>query len=1678
MSKYYDIIKVRQAAPVSNFSVSNFFPLVGENITLTNLSTDDDSFVWQLNNGLEVTQNNIDDVIELSMNTPDDKSQSLSVTNTIKTITATKHIYPLPQPDVAYYEFTIDKTVSRQNESVILNLINKYNFINDHSVIISIIDHENNTTISSVVYTGLTYTSGLTHTFSLPNVGIYDIEVESVTDGYSVYYKKGMILTVTKELSSIENAVIFNLLPTSEYSIGYAVIDGINYNYSGITISSGTTIVINRDENYPEDSIYRIRIQNLHGTTENPIILTIDRSTPLDFGFESFWGIFMGNCDHVIVDGRGYQNIQYGFNLHQNSQSDTGVICLQGGNKSTDIEIHNIECHDSSFAGIMFKTDPSSNDPTTWRPTVDNPSGFTCYNLKIHNNYFHHSGGEGNYLGYFNAGVLSHDDSSGVTHEYRAHQLINTKVYKNRYYRCGWDSIQLNNGYDCEVAFNTVTDSAWLGETNQNTGMSLSLNGSVHDNIINGCNGLAMQILPLSGTTIYNNEFYNLPNGVSVIMLMGGEGIVPEVNPNNTLSNNIPIEIYNNNLITVGNGFIITAQNVVQYNGLLLRNNIIRYLSNYLFGGQNQGTIDLWTTNATNNVNLIESDYPIYKIGSVSDSNFDIYPDSILATGGLLIGEMYDIRGYKNWISDSKFIGSHSSIIKLPLTILEVLTLTLNNNVSQTKVREISVSYTSKGYPTHYMISEDINFSDSTWIDISNQITFTLTGFDGTKNIYFKLKNTLIESNVVSSSIYYSESLRYLVSLNPSSGYNSPLPWNNFVGDPAPIGTTLTGLKDQYNVTSNLSLTILSSFDGGSSSASSSEIYPYLAKSVARNWIVYKSGSAHGIGTFLLSGCTDNKVYDISLYSNRLFLGGNMVYSVNNVDVSYNNLSQNVNSICVFSNVVPSGDTITISVKPDVLLTHDGELALLDIKEHNSNPILYSILINSGDTETYKTTNTIQVSQAVFPTEYLISENSSFINAIWQTYVSDHILYTFNNSNIGTKTIYLQLKNDSGLSTPASDTIDYLGARLSLDSIIINYGAVLTPNADVLISINYSDGVPTKYKISETNDISGVSWTTWTSNLINYTFTSVGTKIVYIWLTDDIYETPSVSDSIDYFILVLDSILLNSGSSATQYADINVTINYSGGSPTHYKLSESNLSSIDWVVWSGNTIPFTLSTGYTSKTVYCQLKDEFRTSSEVNSTINYVNELMDLTSVSINNGDINAFSTNVNVDITYDGEPNEYIISENSGFTDTNWLTYITGSTIPFILSSGYTTKSIYVKLRTLTLFESDIMSDNITLTQLKTIVSLAGINTGVTYQTLDGESINVLKYAKNESLDDFILKDNSGSMSGLFVVKPSEFPSVTGFTIQTLTNVGHDPSLTGDTGTYPDSYINKFYYTTNVNISGNRGLIRFSDIDEGVYTVRILESSNSAYNINSRYQMYIRCNDNTIVTPNFVSVNNTTGFTEIKGVNVSNDGFLDIYFYNTGSLSILPGVNLIEFYKENLDQTTKTYIIDLGSTSTGKNSVLPYNNFAIGDSTFVPLNTTLSNIVSMDNQISNISLIVNSDNWYIRGGDNSSSNSTYLGTAMVDAFTISYPSGGTLQLSGCSDAKTYTVKILQAKTTGGYIVNTTVNGVLQSQNITVNVTPLIWNNVTSSGGIINISTISTTVGSYAPINVIELIET
>ena len=1680
MTKYNNIINVEQAYPVAKMSVSNYFPLIDENIILENNSTDTDVYTWSLNDGNQISQNSVDKIVTFPIHKTDDTIQSINISNTVGNVSLTKHIYPLPVPTEAYYEFTLNTTVSREEELVTLTLINKYNFTNPHSVTIVVTNHITNTVVLTLIATGLT------NTFSLPTVGIYDIEVQADTNGYIVYNKQGMILTVTKKLADKINALVHNLQPTNIslgfYGVPYSQIDGSNYNFTHTVIQPGTTIIVHRDEAYPEESTYRLRLSNLSGTAENPIIVTIDRATPLQLYFESYWGMFVGNCKHVIVDGRGYQNLVYGIHIRRNPLATMAVICIQGASKSTNIEFHNIECSDSDFSGITFKTDPEVNDPSTWRPAIDGASsGFTCYDLKIHNTYMHETLGEGNYIGYYNGGVLTHADSSGVTHTYRAHKLIDTKIYRNRYYRCGWDSLQANNLYgNSEISYNTLIDSAFLGETNQNTCMSISLMGSVVGNTMIGGTGVGVQLLPFSTLSVYNNLICNLPDGVSTIMLLGADGLAPETTPNapNNLNNDILIDIFNNTFIANGNGFIISAQNVVQYHGMLLRNNFIRYRLNNLFSGQDTTTIALWEANKRNNVNLVVADYPLYKIGSIEDSNFNIYPDSTLATGGLLIGSLYDIRGFKNWTIDTKFIGAYSGIIKLPESVLETLTLTINNGATQTNQRNTTLSFTAKGYPTHYMASESNTFVGASWSAITNTINFILSENDAIKTIYFKIKNASVESNTISSTIFYSETLKYLVSLGVTNTiYNAPAPWNNINSDAAPVGLTLYPLLDQYSGTSSLSLKVVSPFDTNSSNARSTEIYPYLAKAVGKNWVVSKTGTT-GIGTILLSGCSPTKLYDVLMYSNKEFGGGNMVYSVGNIEQGYSNTFANINNICTFNNIVPSIDgTINISVKPDQELTHNGELGLIDIRVHSSKPVLNSITINSGDTGTFNTTVSIIVDETITPTEYIISESATFVGATWTAWSNTNISYTFVSNTIETKTIYLKLRNTGGESALASDTINYLGTRLQLNSIQINYGSTLTPSADVVVSVNYQDGTPTNYMISEDINFSGASWTTWTSSLINYNFTSYGTKTLYLKIQNGSYTTPPVNVSITYAILSLNSIIINSGYTTTSTPNVNVSIYYSGGTPTQYKLSEnSDLSLTAWSTWTGSTIPFTLSSGYTAKTIYCQIKDNYNTGTTVSSNINYVFEQMEISSFSINSGNTTTDNQTVNLSVAYIGTPYQYMASESSGFTDSSW-TIFSGNTIPFTLSSGYTNKTIYFKLRTLSSYVSNIVTDSITFNQTKIVVSLAGASYAEsTYQTVSGQTINLLGYARNEAFSDFQLKDTSGNNNGYFVVKPSEFPTLSGFTIQPLTVIpSYNPVLTGNTGIYPNSLISTYYSPTNSQTSGNTGLIRFKGLTEGEYTVNILKSADNVYSENTRYLYNILCNNVAIVNPIADVLNNTTGFTSIKGITVTADGYLDIQIWNSANVYYVPGVNLIEIIKEPLNRTIKTYLIDFGSSSVGRNSPTPYNNFVVSGNTTVP-QYSIINLNSINNQKSNINLVVTSNNFTIQ--DNGiTNNTTYVATATRDSFGVIYPNIGTMEITGCNDTKNYTIKILETKATSGAVVDVTVNGVMQSQDITGNQTPLVWNNVTSTGGVINISTVSLTSGRNAQISVIEIIE-
>lgn len=87
---------------------------------------------------------------------------------------------------------------------------------------------------------------------------------------------------------------------------------------------------------------------------------------------------------------------------------------------------------------------------------------------------------------------------------------------------------------------------------------------------------------------------------------------------------------------------------------------------------------------------------------------------------------------------------------------------------------------------------------------------------------------------------------------------------------------------------------------------------------------------------------------------------------------------------------------------------------------------------------------------------------------------------------------------------------------ISLQGITINDGAADTMNRNVSVQFSYI-GDPTKYRMGENSDLSGVSWQAWTGDTASYTLSeAVGSKVLYAQIADNENESSVVSQAIVY----------------------------------------------------------------------------------------------------------------------------------------------------------------------------------------------------------------------------------------------------------------------------------------------------------------------------------------------------------------------------------------------------------------------------------------------------------------------------------------------------------------------------------------------------------------------------------
>jgi hypothetical protein len=177
-----------------------------------------------------------------------------------------------------------------------------------------------------------------------------------------------------------------------------------------------------------------IRIKNVKGTATSRITIKncggqtiIDNVN--DGRAENYSALDITGSEYFILTGDGAPNVPYGIKI---AGSEIHGLSIAG--YSTDFEVKHLEIANTDGCGINAKTDPSCSNPDIrW---------FTQKNSIFHDNYLHHIGLEGFYVGYTH--YPEHHNRCGTSGTIlRAGAQENIKIYNNRLEYIAWDAIQI-----------------------------------------------------------------------------------------------------------------------------------------------------------------------------------------------------------------------------------------------------------------------------------------------------------------------------------------------------------------------------------------------------------------------------------------------------------------------------------------------------------------------------------------------------------------------------------------------------------------------------------------------------------------------------------------------------------------------------------------------------------------------------------------------------------------------------------------------------------------------------------------------------------------------------------------------------------------------------------------------------------------------------------------------------------------------------------------------------------------------------------------------------------------------------------------------------------------------------------------------------------------------------------
>jgi gliding motility-associated-like protein len=288
-----------------------------------------------------------------------------------------------------------------------------------------------------------------------------------------------------------------------------------------------------------------IQFTNVRGSETNPVIIKNCGGQALIGGPTINNALLFIGSRYIRVTGTGDSGVQYGIKIIGSAPGSQGIAAA---GLSSDFEIDHMEIQNIGYTGIMIKSDPSSNCANTAsvRPN------FTLYNVKIHNNYVHDTGGEGIYLGdSFYNGTTVFCGSTQYCHEVRG-----VRIYNNRFENTGREAIQVGSGVDdVEVYNNYVYNYGQANLSAQNGGIQFGVGtaGRMYNNFIKSGKGPAIAVQGIGNDYVYNN----------VVVSPGEQAITINTRPTPLTTDIISqgflggVYIINNTFINVGSKGVI-----------------------------------------------------------------------------------------------------------------------------------------------------------------------------------------------------------------------------------------------------------------------------------------------------------------------------------------------------------------------------------------------------------------------------------------------------------------------------------------------------------------------------------------------------------------------------------------------------------------------------------------------------------------------------------------------------------------------------------------------------------------------------------------------------------------------------------------------------------------------------------------------------------------------------------------------------------------------------------------------------------------------------------------------------------------------------------------------------------------------------------------------------------------